>query len=147
MARSCEGHAGVGALGTLLHQRRKALGLTARRVARLAGVSPSYVSHLERGHNERPSLDVLVRLSRALDLPLGEVCASVLPAPPAATPAVPATLALVATEYALDAEALAMLGAIHWEGRQPSTPDGWRLVLLAIRAACADGVASGRATA
>lgn len=147
MARSRVQRDGAGALGTLLRQRRKSLGLTARRVARLAEVSPSYVSHLERGHSDRPSLDVLARLSQALDLPLSEVCVAVLPAPPAVTPSVASTLAAVAAEYALDATALAMLGAIHWEGRQPSTADGWRLVLLAIRAACAGDAASGRITA
>ncbi len=147
MARSSLEDHEAAALGPLLRQHRKTLGLTAKRVARLVGISPSYVSHLERGRHERPSLAVLARLAQALDVPLAEVCAAVLPVAPLVAPPLPPALATVAAEDALDAATLAMLRAIWWNGRQPTTPDGWRLVLLAIQATCADGHPVGRSTA
>ncbi len=147
MARSSPKDQEAAALGPLLRQRRKSLGLTAKQVARLAGVSPSYISHLERGRHERPSLAVLARLAQALDVPLAEVCAAVLPVAPLGAPPLPPALATVAAEDALDAATLVMLRAIWWNGRQPTTPDGWRLVLLAIQAACTDGHPVAHATA
>jgi len=147
MARSSPKDHEAAALGPLLRQRRKTLDLTAKQVARLVGVSPSYISHLERGRHERPSLAVLARLAQALDVPLVEVCAAVLPVAPLVAAPLPPALAVVAVEDALDAKTLAMLRVIQVDGRQPTTPDGWRLVLLAIRAACGDGRPVDRLTA
>ncbi|MBF6591407.1 MAG: helix-turn-helix domain-containing protein, partial [Ktedonobacterales bacterium] len=61
-------------LGQLLKGRRQELRLHAKEVAAAAEVSPAYISMLEVGLNPktgrppRPSLDILTRLARALDL-------------------------------------------------------------------------------
>ncbi len=50
-----------------LLQARQAKGLSLRKLATLAAVEASTLSHIERGHGE-PSLRVLRRLSQALDV-------------------------------------------------------------------------------
>lgn len=127
-----------GALGERLRRRRKALGLTAKALAKVAGVSPSYVSQLEHGKQDQPSLDVLGALAAAL----GSTPAELLGAPIAApVPSrVPPALAALAAEMGLDPVTTAMLATINLEGRQPTTREGWLLVVLAIQHACANPV-------
>jgi transcriptional regulator with XRE-family HTH domain len=55
-------------LGHRLRSRRSSLGLTLMAVALRAGVSVPYVANLEKGRGN-PTLDVIVALSEALDLP------------------------------------------------------------------------------
>jgi transcriptional regulator with XRE-family HTH domain len=59
----------VDAVGRVARARREELGLTLREVAFNAGLSLPYVANLEKGR-KNPTLDTLVRLSIALDLPL-----------------------------------------------------------------------------
>jgi transcriptional regulator with XRE-family HTH domain len=59
----------VDAVGRVARARREDLGLTLREVASNAGLSLPYVANLEKGR-KNPTLDTLVRLSIALDLPL-----------------------------------------------------------------------------
>jgi transcriptional regulator with XRE-family HTH domain len=62
----------LSAVGTRAHQRREELGLTLREVALNAGLSVPYVANLEKARGN-PTLDTLVRLSEALDVPLAEM--------------------------------------------------------------------------
>jgi transcriptional regulator with XRE-family HTH domain len=126
---------GDGELGARIRRRRKVLGLTAKELARLAGVSPSYVSQLEHGTQDRPSLDVLSTLASALGVPPAELLGELPPL--VIAPETPPTLAALAAELDLDAATTAMLADINVEGRQPATREGWLLVLLAIRHSCA----------
>lgn len=65
--------AGLGArLGRRLRERRAELGRTLAQVAAAAGVTPGYVSSIESGAS-LPSLAVLARLTRALELPLADL--------------------------------------------------------------------------
>lgn len=125
---------GDGELGTRLRRRRKALGLAAKEVARVAGVSPSYVSQLEHGKQDRPSLDVLSALATALGVPTSELLGEPLTVIVAAE--TPPALASLAEDLHLDATTTALLAGIHIDGRRPATRDGWLLILLAIRQAC-----------
>jgi len=138
MARSNDKKArGDGELGERIRRRRKAIGLTAKGLAQVAGVSPSYVSQLEHGKQDQPSLEVLAALAAALGMPTSELLGE--PAT-AETPAVTSpALALLAAELDLDVATTAMLAAINIDGYQPTSRDGWLLVLLAIRHACAEG--------
>jgi transcriptional regulator with XRE-family HTH domain len=63
--------------GELIRAARLRKGLSARRLAALAGVSSAYVSRLEAG-NLDPSLRSFARLAAALGLSPGEVWAVVL---------------------------------------------------------------------
>ncbi len=128
-------------LGERLRQRRKELGLTAKIVARAAGVSPSYLSQLEHGKQGRPSLDVLADLAAALEVPLDVLLGTREEG--AAAPMEPA-LAALSAELGLDTQTTAMLGELHLGPRRPTTREGWLLIWLAIRAACADGAEATR---
>lgn len=59
----------LGAIGSRARRRRENLGLTLREVALGAGLSVPYIANLEKARGN-PTLDTLVRLSDALDLPL-----------------------------------------------------------------------------
>lgn len=63
-----EGPLGVG-LGEKLRLARENRGMTLREVAAGAGISPTYLSEIERG-NVHPAVSVLKRLSRVLHVPL-----------------------------------------------------------------------------
>lgn len=63
----------LGALGSLLRERRKALGLTQEQLAQRLGWNQERISILESGKYGLPSLPVLAHLARFLDLPLGHL--------------------------------------------------------------------------
>ena len=50
-----------------IRQCRQKLGLTQQQVADRARISRTYLSNLERGESTRPTVDVITRLSKALD--------------------------------------------------------------------------------
>src|SRR5208282_535183 len=102
-------------LGDRVRKRRKALGLTAKSLAKAAGVSTSYISQVERGHQEDPSLPALRRLADALSMDLHALLGGPPPVPE--TAAIPAHLADLAEEYRLAPEAVQMLATIQLEGR------------------------------
>ena len=52
---------------------------------------------------------------------------------------IPPALAAVAQDVALDPATTATLARVNIDGAQPTTPEGWALVWLAIRHACAIG--------
>lgn len=121
-------------LGERVRKRRKALGLTAKAIAKASGVSTSYISQVERGHQEDPSLPALRRLADALNMDLHALLGA--PAPSAETMPVPASLQELAVEYAVPSEVVAMLSHIDIDGLQPSTREDWLFLLLAVRRAC-----------
>lgn len=57
------------AIGSALHDLRKNSGMTARQLARHAGVSAAMISRIENGLVS-PSISTLTALSKALDVPL-----------------------------------------------------------------------------
>lgn len=59
-------------LGEVIKVRREAIGLSQRKLARQVGVEGSHIAFIEAGRR-RPSLPVLFRLSRSLDLNLREL--------------------------------------------------------------------------
>ena len=58
-------------IGRRLRMRREALGMSAQALAATAGISPSHLSRIERGHH-RPTWDTVERLYRALGIVLRE---------------------------------------------------------------------------
>jgi transcriptional regulator with XRE-family HTH domain len=121
-------------LGDRVRKRRKALGLTAKSLAKAAGVSTSYISQVERGHQEDPSLPALRRLADALSMDLHALLGAQAPSADAAL--VPISLRELVEEYALGEETVSMLSNIHIDGRQPGTKEDWLFLLLAIRRSC-----------
>jgi len=57
-------------LGRVLKTRRAQRGLTQAVVAQRAGVTQTYIAKLESGDKKSPSLALLQRLAKALDLPV-----------------------------------------------------------------------------
>ena len=57
-------------LNVVIRKLREATEMTQRDLARKAKVTPGYVAQLETGLRKNPSLPVLRRLARALDVPL-----------------------------------------------------------------------------
>ena len=60
-------------LATVLRQRREQAGVTQEALAQRAKVARSYIALIEAGHKTNPSLDILKRLARALDVPVTEL--------------------------------------------------------------------------
>ena len=60
-------------LGNRIREIRKRQGLSQEKLAERAGISAQYVSNIERG-KENPTLDLLLRLSEALKVSLGQMC-------------------------------------------------------------------------
>jgi len=58
---------------TLIRDRRQALGLSQRELARKVGVTDAYIALLETGKKTNPSLDVLKALAKALDVDVADL--------------------------------------------------------------------------
>lgn len=59
-------------LGQRLQELRKKQGLSQEEFAEKAETSPNYLSRIERG-TENPTLDMLIKLSRALEVEMWEI--------------------------------------------------------------------------
>jgi transcriptional regulator with XRE-family HTH domain len=57
----------------MIKERREGLGLTREELAKKAKVTTAYVSMLEAGKRKNPSLPVLLRLAKALGVPMTEL--------------------------------------------------------------------------
>jgi transcriptional regulator with XRE-family HTH domain len=136
MARSARRRQRDTLLGERLRRRRRTLGLTAKRLARAACVSPSYISQIERGKQTGPSLEVLGARAAALEVPLATLLGMPAEERPAA---VPPALTALSVELGLSAQTAAMLSTLHHGPHQPATREGWLLIWLAIQAACTQG--------
>ena len=55
--------------GATLRHKRQCKGLGLRRFAQLVGVSPTYISLIERGHVDRPTVQRIARMAQLLDEP------------------------------------------------------------------------------
>lgn len=56
-------------LGETIKEIRKRKGLSQQELARLSGISQTYISQLEHEENRNPSVEILSKISEALDLP------------------------------------------------------------------------------
>lgn len=63
-------------LGRLMRRRRDELGLSARDVGDVAGITHTYVLNLEAGKNDLPSREVLTGLARALGVDEADLAAA-----------------------------------------------------------------------
>ncbi|TDB91627.1 XRE family transcriptional regulator [Actinomadura sp. KC216] len=94
------------ALGHCLRRLRLERGETLVETSRRAGVSPQYLSEMERGVKE-PSSEMIAAVAGALDVTLGDltlaIATTLLTARAAAAPARPTGATCQATAYALAA--------------------------------------------
>ena len=59
--------------GVVIRKLRDGLGMTQRDLAKIVGVSSAYITMLEQGKRKNPSLMILNRLARALEVELWEL--------------------------------------------------------------------------
>jgi XRE family transcriptional regulator, master regulator for biofilm formation len=59
--------------GKKLKELRRKNGLTLSRLSELSGISKSYLSLIERDIQKNPSLDILQRIARNLDIEVGDL--------------------------------------------------------------------------
>ena len=59
-------------IGRRIKELRKSKGLSQEKLAELAETSPNYLSRMERG-TENPTLDMLIKLSNALEVEMWEM--------------------------------------------------------------------------
>jgi XRE family transcriptional regulator of biofilm formation len=60
-------------VGHMIRALRERQGMTLRELARRAEIAHPYLSNLEREKQKNPSLDVLTRIARALDVPVSRL--------------------------------------------------------------------------
>jgi XRE family transcriptional regulator, master regulator for biofilm formation len=60
-------------LSTVIRKLREAQQMTQEQLAQKAGVTQGYIGHLERGLKKNPSLSILRKLAKALDVPVGRL--------------------------------------------------------------------------
>lgn len=60
-------------LGQYIRKIREEKGFSTRELARRSGVSQPYLSQLENGKTNNPSIEVLKKLAKGLDVPLYEI--------------------------------------------------------------------------
>ena len=123
-------------LGERIIQLRNRKGWSSGRLAEEAGVSRGYLWQLETGGKDRPSLNVLERLAKALGVSVAEF-AQEGTAAKAATQRLPLGLAQFVREksskYGITKSDVEMMGAIHFRGKQPAAPEDWELLYLFLR--------------
>ena len=60
-------------LKTVVKKRRREHDLTQAELAKKTGVTAAYISLIESGRRKSPSVDILKRLARSLDLSVAEL--------------------------------------------------------------------------
>ena len=119
-------------IGDTIKELRQVRGLKVSELARRGRISKAYLSQLENGHAMHPSAEVVVRLCRVLGCTLEEMLGA--PGPSAIMSyEVPASLRLLAHQDSLKPDEIAMLSRISYNGRQPTSIEGWRVILDTIR--------------
>jgi transcriptional regulator with XRE-family HTH domain len=63
-------------VGKQLIALRERFGFSQVELAKLSTIDQSYISRLEAGHNNNPSLDTLIKLARAFDMSVAELIAA-----------------------------------------------------------------------
>jgi transcriptional regulator with XRE-family HTH domain len=64
------------AFGEILREKRRAAGISQRRLAELVGVDFSYISKLENGRMPGPAADTIVRIAESIGCPSEELLAA-----------------------------------------------------------------------
>jgi transcriptional regulator with XRE-family HTH domain len=112
---------------------RRQRGLSLVGVHEKTGLSPSYLSDLERGRTANPTLDTLNRLSRAYEMSVLDLLSGVDKAGGLTLESLPPGLADLVQEQRLDIEDARDLSRIELRGRRPQTKEDWGLLYLGIK--------------
>jgi transcriptional regulator with XRE-family HTH domain len=121
------------AIGQQIRHLREACGLSLGDLAKLCKISKAYLSQLENEHNARPSAEFALRICSALGCSVEALLGSKVNLLGVQTNGISVHLRALAREENLDTAALTMLSQISYNGRQPTSAEGWRTILEAIR--------------
>jgi transcriptional regulator with XRE-family HTH domain len=121
------------AIGKRIRKYRKDKEISATHLAKVAGISRSYLSELENGtgNHRRPSATVLYALGKALGVPMSDLLGRPLILGLENKP--PESLEEFALQEGLAQADVEMLASIRFRGDAPQTPDRWRFIYQAIR--------------
>jgi len=118
---------------------RKSLGLTLEQTAKRSKVSKSYLSQLENEKFSNPTTEVVMKLCGALGISVDSILGlGNNPRGIMSNINIPSHLRALAQEDHLNDKDITMLANISYQGKQPSSVDGWRAVLEAIRQSTED---------
>lgn len=121
-------------LGERIRELRTARGWSLSKLAEEAGVAKGYVSVVENDPEARPSMDTVMRLARALELPMSELTGTVSEPERPTDPTWPESLRRFAQEHReVSDEDLQMLARIKFRGHQPATVQDWWYLYDTIR--------------
>jgi transcriptional regulator with XRE-family HTH domain len=119
---------------------RNRKGWTPAELCEASGVSRPYLWQLETGGKDRPSLEVLEKLAKALGISVAEFAAESARENPRGNSPLPPSLAQFvrenSTKYGLRKSDIEMLQGVHYHGSQPTTPEDWDLLYNCIRKIC-----------
>lgn len=126
-------------LGERLRAIRKNRGLTLTQLAKRSKVSKAYLSQLENEQFSNPSSEIIVRLCNMLGVSVDRILGlETTPMTILGNYEVPLHLRALAHEEHLTDDDIRMLSNISYNGRQPTSLDGWRTILKAIRRSTED---------
>lgn len=91
-------------IGKRIRTHRKLMGMTQEELARAAGVSPSFIGHIERG-TRNVSLDILTGIAGALGVSCSSLMDGASPSAPAETTGAAFLREDAESEYTADSEA------------------------------------------
>lgn len=124
-------------IGRRIGEFRERKGISLTQLAKQAGVSKGYLSALERGEADNPSVEALKKIAGALGVSLPvlieETAVGAGEAPP-----LPEGLDAFAKRRRADGSPLApedleMLTSIRYRGRQPESADDWAYLYETIK--------------
>lgn len=118
-------------LGERIKRYRADKHLTQADLAKVAGISPAYLSELESGAGKRPSGRVLLGLSEALGVTIADLLARDIG--PSKQDRLPPGLAEFASERRLPEGDVEMLASIKFRGDPPRTSRRWAMIYDTIR--------------
>ncbi len=122
-------------LGERIRRLRTAVGWSPGRLAKESGVSRAYLWQLETGGKDRPSLDILERLAKALGVGVSEF--TDLDSPRSSDDWLPPGLAeLLRTkgkQLGITDDDIEVMRNIHFRGNRPEAPEDYELLYLFLR--------------
>ena len=122
-------------LGERIRELRTSLGWSSGDLARESGVSRAYLWQLEKGGKDRPSLQILERLAKALGVGLSEITGpdNCHEAEKRLPPGLKAFLDAKRHELGITDGDIEVMKTIHYRGRRPEAPEDWELLYLFLR--------------
>ena len=119
------------ALGRTIRRYREDQHMRLTELARLAGVSRSYVYQIENGQSS-PTVGVVKSIATALGVRVADLVDEDDPL------RIPESLKSFAEEDNIEPGDLKMLAQINYRGRRPDSPEEWRLLWRVIRASAGE---------